>query len=206
MYAANNCVFQYHLPENMQYMRNWNRTYLDFAKLNGWRQKNDPIQIAIYSDTLQSFRLAAQGKTTGRQPPDALRDRIATHFDPLPFWYPPLEDAASSRRVPSERNHTTTNGDVSLVGFAERVAASNSQPQLSVRASETAADAESPMGDGAGSKVGGVAFDACCASAMRSSLERCGPGTRSARLRAHGNCHRSGRVAQGVLAESPDQR
>ncbi len=97
MYAANNCVFQYHLPENMQYMRNWNRAYLDFAKLNGWRQKDDPIQIAIYSDTLQSFRLAAQGKTTGRQPPDVLRERIATHFDPLPFWYPPLEDAATSR-------------------------------------------------------------------------------------------------------------
>jgi anaerobic selenocysteine-containing dehydrogenase len=99
MYAANNCVFQYHLPETMQYMRNWNRTYLDFAKAQGWRQKNDPIQIAIYSDTLQSFRLAAQGKTSGRQPPDALRDRIATYFDPLPFWYPPLEDAATSRNA-----------------------------------------------------------------------------------------------------------
>ncbi len=97
MYAANNCVFQYHLPENMQYMRNWNRAYLDFAKAHGWRQKNDPIQIAIYSDTLQSFRLAAQGKTTGRQPPEALRERIATYFDPLPFWYPPLEDASTDR-------------------------------------------------------------------------------------------------------------
>ncbi|MEO7057903.1 MAG: molybdopterin-dependent oxidoreductase, partial [Caldimonas sp.] len=30
MYAANNCVFQHHLPETMQYMRNWNRDYLDF--------------------------------------------------------------------------------------------------------------------------------------------------------------------------------
>ncbi len=97
MYAANNCVFQYHLPAGMQYMRNWNRAYLDFAKEHGWRQKSDPIQIAIYSDTLQSFRLAAQGKTSGRQPPEGLRDRIATYFDPLPFWYAPLEDAATSR-------------------------------------------------------------------------------------------------------------
>ena len=97
MYAANNCVFQYHLPENMQYMRNWNRAYLDFAKAHGWRQENDPIQIAIYSDTLQSFRLAAQRKTRGRQPPEALRDRIATYFDPLPFWYPPLEDTSTDR-------------------------------------------------------------------------------------------------------------
>ncbi|MBA2412879.1 MAG: formate dehydrogenase, partial [Burkholderiaceae bacterium] len=97
MYAANSCVFQYHLPESMQYMRNWNRAYLDFAKEHGWRHENDPIQIAIYSDTLQSFRLAAQGKTLGRQPPEALRPRIATYFDPLPFWYPPLEDASTDR-------------------------------------------------------------------------------------------------------------
>ncbi len=95
MYAANNCVFQHHLPETMHYMRNWNRDYLDFAKEKGWRQKNDVVQLALYSDTLQSFRLAAQGKTKGRQPPEHLRARIDTYFDPLPFWYPPLEDDAT---------------------------------------------------------------------------------------------------------------
>jgi anaerobic selenocysteine-containing dehydrogenase len=94
-YAAHNCVFQQHLPESMHYMRNWNRTYLDFAKEKGWRQKNEPIQLTLYSDALQSFRLAAQGKSPGRQPPDALRERISTYFDPLPFWYPPLEDSAT---------------------------------------------------------------------------------------------------------------
>ena len=95
MYAANNCVFQYHLPETMHFMRNWNREYLDFAKAKGWRQKNDVIQLALYSDTLQTFRLAAQGKTRGRQPPEHLRARIDKYFDPLPFWYPPLEDDAT---------------------------------------------------------------------------------------------------------------
>ena len=94
-YEQNNCVFQYHMPESMHYMRNWNREYLDFAKEKGWRQKNDPVQLAIYSDTLQSFRLAAQGKAEGRQPPEHLRERIDTYFDPLPFWYAPLEDAAT---------------------------------------------------------------------------------------------------------------
>jgi anaerobic selenocysteine-containing dehydrogenase len=94
-YAQNNCVFQYHMPETMHYMRNWNREYLDFAKDKGWRQRNDPVQLALYSDTLQSFRLAAQGKSPGRQPPDALRERIDTYFDPLPFWYAPLEEAAT---------------------------------------------------------------------------------------------------------------
>jgi len=95
MYAANNCVFQHRLPQTMHYMRNWNREYLDFAKDKGWRQKNDVVQLALYSDTLQSFRLAAQGKSKGRQPPEHLRQRIDTYFDPLPFWYPPLEDAAT---------------------------------------------------------------------------------------------------------------
>ena len=95
MYASHDCVFHLKLPETMHYMRNWNREYLDFAKDKGWRQKNDVVQLALYSDTLQAFRLAAQGKTKGRQPPEHLRERIATYFDPLPFWYAPLEDAAT---------------------------------------------------------------------------------------------------------------
>jgi anaerobic selenocysteine-containing dehydrogenase len=96
-YAENDCVFHLRLPETMHYMRNWNREYLDFAKENGWRQKNDVIQLQLYSDTLQTFRLAAEGKTSGRRPPEHLRARIAAHFDPLPFWSPPLEDAATDR-------------------------------------------------------------------------------------------------------------
>jgi sulfite dehydrogenase (quinone) subunit SoeA len=95
MYAKNNCVFHYPLPEEMQYMRNWNRAYLDFGKQMGFRQRSDAIQLALYSDVVQTFRLAAQGKTTGRQPPGHLRQRIETHFDPLPFWYPPLESRAT---------------------------------------------------------------------------------------------------------------
>ena len=44
---------------------------------------------------LQKFRLAAQGKRTGKQPPDHLRRRIETYFDPLPFYFEPLESQAS---------------------------------------------------------------------------------------------------------------
>ena len=94
-YRENGCFFHHPLPDDMQYMRNWNRAYLDFAKDKGWRQRNDPVQLALYSDTLQSFRLAAQGRRPGRQPPRHLRERIATYFDPLPFWHAPLEEAAT---------------------------------------------------------------------------------------------------------------
>jgi anaerobic selenocysteine-containing dehydrogenase len=91
-YAENNCVFHYKMPVEHQYMRNWNRGYLDFSKANALRQKNDPIMIAIYSDILQKFRLAAKGQRPGSVPPEHLKARIVKYFDPLPFWYPPLED------------------------------------------------------------------------------------------------------------------
>jgi len=95
VYRQNDCVFHHALPGNLQFMRNWNRPYLDFAKDMGWSPTNDPVQLALYSDTLQRFRLAAQGRTGGRAPPAALRERIAKYFDPLPFWHRPLEDAAT---------------------------------------------------------------------------------------------------------------
>ncbi len=40
---------------------------------------------------LQKFRLAAQGKSIGKQPPERLTKRIENFFDPLPFYYEPLE-------------------------------------------------------------------------------------------------------------------
>ena len=95
MYEENNCVFHYSMPPEHQYMRNWNQGYLDFAKANALRQKNDPIILALYSDILQQFRLAAKGQRAGRTPPAHLKDRITQYFDPLPFWYPPLEDAVT---------------------------------------------------------------------------------------------------------------
>jgi len=94
-YEENNCVFQYHLPENQQYMRNWNKDYLDWAHENGLIGKNGPIVIQVYSEILQSFRLAAQGKRDGRQPPDHLRERVETYCDPLPFYYVPIEQQRS---------------------------------------------------------------------------------------------------------------
>jgi anaerobic selenocysteine-containing dehydrogenase len=52
----------------------------------------DAIPLQLYSETLQKFRLAAQGHGP-RQPPSAHRERVATYFDPLPIWYEPFEGA-----------------------------------------------------------------------------------------------------------------
>jgi len=97
MYEKNNCVFQYHLPESLQYMRNWNQGYLDWAHEYGMIAKRAPIVIHLYSEILQQFRLAAQGKRVGKQPPDALRQRVETYFSPLPFYYMPLETERTDR-------------------------------------------------------------------------------------------------------------
>ncbi len=95
-YAENNCVFHYALPESQQYMRNWNRDYLAFGKAHSFRRLDEPITIHLYSELLQGFRLAAMGRRPGKQPPEALRDRIHHYFDPLPFWYAPLEDQVTN--------------------------------------------------------------------------------------------------------------
>ncbi len=86
MYQKNGCVYHYELPKSYQYMRNWNKGYLNWARAHGMTRYAEPITIHLYSEPLQKFRLAAQGKTTGRQPPDRLRKRIEQNFDPLPFY------------------------------------------------------------------------------------------------------------------------
>ena len=90
-YAEHGCVFHYDLPHNYQYMRNWNKGYLHWARAHGLIRYAEPILLHIYSEVLQKFRLAAQGKWPGRQPPERLRKRVETYFDPLPFYYDPLE-------------------------------------------------------------------------------------------------------------------
>lgn len=94
MYAKNNCFYMHELPKSYQYMRNWNQGYLNWSQKHRLMRYAEPILIHVYSEILQNFRLAAQGKTDSKQPPDHLRERVATYFDPLPFYYEPLEAQA----------------------------------------------------------------------------------------------------------------
>jgi len=91
MYEKNNCVYHHELPKSYQYMRNWNLGYLKWSQEHRLTRYAEPINIHIYSEVLMKFRLAAQGKLEGKQPPEHLRKRIETHFDPLPFYAEPLE-------------------------------------------------------------------------------------------------------------------
>ena len=87
-------------PENMRYYRYANKDYLEFAEKHALFG-TPPVQVILqmYSEPLQKFRLAGQGLYDGPQP-TALVDceRLAKYFDPLPFWYAPLEGAQAQRR------------------------------------------------------------------------------------------------------------
>jgi anaerobic selenocysteine-containing dehydrogenase len=90
-YVANGCFWKHVLPEDQLYFKHANKAYLETAVEMGLIDTPDPIVLQLYVEPLQRFRLAAQGH--GKVlPPQSHRDRIATYFDPLPFWYKPFEE------------------------------------------------------------------------------------------------------------------
>jgi anaerobic selenocysteine-containing dehydrogenase len=89
-YIENGCFWRQDLPADQRYFKFANRAYLDLAHRTGWINDAGPIVMQLYSEPLQRFRLAAAGHGP-EQPPAEERERIAEYFDPLPFWYPPLE-------------------------------------------------------------------------------------------------------------------
>ncbi len=66
-------------------MRNWNKGYLQWSQDHGMTRYAEPILVHLYSEVLQKFRLAAEGKSYGRQPPDRLRKRVKTDW-PQSIW------------------------------------------------------------------------------------------------------------------------
>ena len=102
-YVANGCFWREEVPERARYYKMANREYLDWAQSLGFIASAAPIVLELYSETLQRFRLAAQGHGPV-QPPAQDRERVARHFDPLPFWYAPFEGAAleAGAVVPSD--------------------------------------------------------------------------------------------------------
>ncbi len=86
------------IPESARYYKMANRDYLRWAQGFGFVASDAPIVMQLYSETLQKFRLAAQGHGA-QQPPPEHRERVATYFDPLPIWYEPFEHDQTSREA-----------------------------------------------------------------------------------------------------------
>jgi len=80
------------VPDNARYYKMANRDYLQWATMKGFIVKPDQVVLQLYSETLQKFRLAAQGHGE-HQPPTQHRERVEKYFDPMPIWYEPFEGA-----------------------------------------------------------------------------------------------------------------
>src|SRR5207247_9751527 len=85
-------------PEDQRYFKHANKAYLETAVAMGLIDAVNPIVLQLYVEPLQRFRLAARGHGAV-VPPQTHRDRIATYFDPLPFWYMPFEEGRSGADV-----------------------------------------------------------------------------------------------------------
>lgn len=97
-YIDNGGFWRSEVPEDARYFKMANRGYLDWAQKMGFLGHADPIVLQLYSETIQKFRLAAQGHGAV-QPPDEHRERVATYFDPLPTWYEPFEGDQTTREA-----------------------------------------------------------------------------------------------------------
>ena len=77
-----------------RYYKMANRDHLEWARGLGFVGSAQPIVLELYSRAPVAVPLPRRvhGAT---QPPDNLRERVAHHFDPPPFWYAPLEWQAS---------------------------------------------------------------------------------------------------------------
>ena len=95
-YIDNGGFWRSEVPEDARYFKMANRGYLDWAQRMGFIGHAEPIVLQLYSETLQKFRLAAQGHGPS-QPPEEHRERVAAYFDPLPMWFEPFEGAQTSQ-------------------------------------------------------------------------------------------------------------
>ncbi|HSR72546.1 MAG TPA: molybdopterin oxidoreductase family protein, partial [Kiloniellales bacterium] len=93
-YIENQCFWHQNLEPNQRYFKHINKDYLDYAVSMSFLGRAEPILLQLYSEPLQAFRLAARGHGPVRAP-ERHRARIERYFDPLPFWYPPFEDAVA---------------------------------------------------------------------------------------------------------------
>jgi anaerobic selenocysteine-containing dehydrogenase len=95
-YIENGSFFSAHIPLEAQFFKHANKAYQDFAVRMGFFDQPQPVTFQLYQESLQKFRLSAEGV---REPiaPETHRARILETFDPLPIWYRPFEEAAVDR-------------------------------------------------------------------------------------------------------------
>jgi anaerobic selenocysteine-containing dehydrogenase len=96
-YIEHDGFWRSEIPESARYFKMANCDYLAWSARMGFISKVEPVVLQLYSETLQKFRLAAQGHGDV-QPPEQHRERVARYFDPLPLWYEPFEGVQTSSK------------------------------------------------------------------------------------------------------------
>lgn len=97
-YEENEGFFEMQFDMNQRYMRHANLDYLKLAKEAAWVGNTNQIVIEVYSEKLQTFRLAGQGLYDGPMPTEEHhKERLVKYFDPLPIYYMPLEEQRIDR-------------------------------------------------------------------------------------------------------------
>ncbi|MBZ0130505.1 MAG: molybdopterin-dependent oxidoreductase [Rhodobacteraceae bacterium] len=89
-YIDNGGFWVDHIPEGSAFFKPWNADYQDWAVSRGIYDAPQPYVFSLYVETMQKFRLAAEGHGD-HQPPEHLREQLKTAMDPLPVWWPPFE-------------------------------------------------------------------------------------------------------------------
>ncbi|MFO1506738.1 MAG: molybdopterin-dependent oxidoreductase [Lysobacterales bacterium] len=114
-YIEHDCYWHAEIPPAARYYKMANREYLGWAQQLGFARSNAPIVLEFYAESLQRFRLAAQGHGDHR-PPERERSRVARFFDPLPFFYEHLAGDAA----PEGSGTPAGAGDLPLRAITQR--------------------------------------------------------------------------------------
>jgi len=96
-YIENGCFHFNELKKDQQYYKFANKSYLEFAKKNGWIGSEQPIIFQLYSEEMQKFKLAGMGFGE-TLPPKKLRERTIKFFHPIPIWYQTFEENATDNK------------------------------------------------------------------------------------------------------------
>ncbi len=97
-YKENGAFNSVHISMEAQFFKHANAAYHEFAIKMGFFDKPAPVTFQLYNETLQKFRLSAEGVLKPHAP-ESHRGQILTAFHPLPEWYQPFEEAAVDQEL-----------------------------------------------------------------------------------------------------------
>ena len=92
-YIANGCFWKYELPPEQLYLQARQQGLSRNRDRDGADRRARADRAAALCRDRCSASASRRRDTAPSVPPEKDRARIETYFDPLPFWYPPFEEA-----------------------------------------------------------------------------------------------------------------